>query len=245
MCSIWNMTLQIKSRRPVILNIFNFHGSLYNRLSYGYGKKYYQLWGSRSGVAEDSCLLVCTSMLLDIYSATCFEDVVAVIVWNVWRYTPMTQHHIPQLLNLLRKSYEKSMHLVFKSLPRQMADHRSLALVQVSKFCLSSHKNFFYKISKHLLIQFFLQSEEFKLQISHRREENAYNNTIPLRDKSELVSSLDVTHAHCSLRSRAYPWNVRHNTKFHLHTKLVNTLRTGSFKLFKCLFPGFLTILTL
>jgi len=27
--------------------------------------------------------------------------------------------------------------------------------------------------------------------------------------------------------------------------QLVNTLRTGSFKLFKCPFPGFLTILTL
>jgi len=67
----------------------------------------------------------------------------------------MTQHRIPELLNLQRKSYEKSMYSVFKSLPRQMADHGSLALVQVSKSCLSSHKNFFYKIRKHLLIQFF------------------------------------------------------------------------------------------
>ena len=81
----------------------------------------------------------------------------------------MAWHHIPELLNLRRKSYEKSMHLVFKSLPRQMADHRSLALMQVSKSCLSSCKNFFYKIRKHLLIQFFLQSEEFKFN-SHTEE---------------------------------------------------------------------------
>jgi len=68
----------------------------------------------------------------------------------------MTQNRIPELLNLQRKRYEKSMHLVFKSLRRQMADHRSLALMQVSKSCLSACKNFFYKIRKHLLIQFLL-----------------------------------------------------------------------------------------
>jgi len=45
-----------------------------------------------------------------------------------------------------------------------MADLRSFALMQVSKSCLSSHKNFFYKIRKHLLIQFFLPSEEFKFK---------------------------------------------------------------------------------
>jgi len=57
----------------------------------------------------------------------------------------------------------------FKSLPRQMADLRSLALMQVSKSCLSSHKNFFYKIRKHLLIQFFVHSEEFKFK-SHTED---------------------------------------------------------------------------
>jgi len=63
-----------------------------------------------------------------IYSFTCFENEGAVIVSNVWLYTPMTQHHIPELLNIQKKSYRKSMHFVFKSLPRQMADLRSFAL---------------------------------------------------------------------------------------------------------------------
>jgi hypothetical protein len=58
-----------------------------------------------------------------------------------------------------------------------MADHRSLALMQVSKTCLSSHKNFFYNIRKHWLIQFFLQSEEFKFK-SHT-EETKMHTTIP------------------------------------------------------------------
>jgi hypothetical protein len=65
-CSVWNVTLYIKSRRPAILIVFNLHDSLYNRLSYRYGKKSYQLRGSQSGVAEYSHLLVRTNMLLDI-----------------------------------------------------------------------------------------------------------------------------------------------------------------------------------
>jgi hypothetical protein len=88
----------------------------------------------------------------------------------------MTQHHIPELLNIQKKSYRKSMHFVFKLLPRQMADLRSFALMQVSKSCLSSHKNFFYKVRKHLLIQLFLPSEEFKFK-SHTEEMKMHSTT--------------------------------------------------------------------
>jgi hypothetical protein len=50
-----------------------------------------------------------------IYSSTCFEDEVSVTICTVRKHTPMTQHHIPELLNILSKTYKKRMHLVPKS----------------------------------------------------------------------------------------------------------------------------------
>ena len=45
--------------------------------------------------------------------------------------------------------------------------------------------------------------------------------------------------------SGIYPKKINNTNKALVKATHLNTLRTGSFKLFKCPFPGFLTILTL
>jgi hypothetical protein len=77
-----------------------------------------------------------------------------------------------------------------------------------------------------------------KRETTGRKKENIEANketTCMLFNKSQLINVF----------TRAGYSFLLHFTKLHLILSHFNTLRTGSFKLFKRPFPGFLTLLTL